>query len=120
MFLQEKRTLQYIPGRLYRLPPSKKPSFLREKRINDRPVSFAKLDKFIKERRRNLRFFLDATREVAASERLPDDDVDMGGVDGVVEGGSVDDGLVMSPEENLALSDDEEVFSDYNENSDSE
>ena len=82
-------------------------------------MSFAKLDKFIKERRRNLRFFLDATREVAASEEqlLPDGDVDMGGVGGV---GDLDDGLVMSPEENLALSEDEEVYSDVDENSDSE
>ena len=87
-------------------------------------MSFAKLDKFIKERRRNLRFFLDATREVAASEEqlLPDGDVDMGGVGGVgdLDGGDLDDGLVMSPEENLALSEDEEVYSDVDENSDSE
>ena len=86
-------------------------------------MSFAKLDKFIKERRRNLRFFLDATREVAASEEqlLPDGDVDMGGVGGGdLDGGDLDDGLVMSPEENLALSEDEEVYSDVDENSDSE
>ena len=115
MFVQEKRTLQYIPGRRYELPKSKKGSHLREKRVNGRPVSFTKLDKFIKEKRRNLRFFLDATTEVPVSAELPQDDVDM-------EGGEEEEGddLEVSPEENLALSDDEEVFSDDNENYDSD
>ena len=72
-------------------------------------MSFKKLEMFLKERRRNLRFFVDATTEVAAS----DDDVDMDGeVDQQV---GADDDVVMSPEENLALSDDEEVFSDDDE-----
>ena len=91
--------------------------------MDGRPVSFTKLNMFIKEKRRNLRFFLDATTEVAAADvLLPEEDVDMDADGDVVEEGSGDDndGPVMSPEENLALSDDEELFSDDDEDYDIE
>ena len=60
--------MRYVPGRLYeREKRSGKVGHLREERVKGVPVSFQKLNKFLKERRRDLTIYVKETTEKEAN-----------------------------------------------------
>ena len=102
---QEDKTFEYQPGRKYEKQTKKR--FLREERVNGVPHSMKKLNKWIKEKRRDL------TDHVKETEDKPT------GAWPIEEGGE-DDGdrhLEVGPV-GTCLSEDEEIFSDEDINND--
>ena len=109
--------MRYEPGRKYVKGEARKgkaSGYLREERVEGVPVSFKKLKNFIKERKRDLALFVNATTEKCKCDSLGLPvamEVDAG------EGGLVGEDLVVSvhdigPAEALANSDEEEYFTD--------
>ena len=111
--------MSYEPGRKYTKEDTgkgkrKRLGYLREERVNGVPVSFNKLNSFLKEKKRDLALFVKATTEKCKcgneSESPVAMEVDDGG-DGGFEVGLVEE-ADMGPVEVLANSEDEEYFTD--------
>ena len=105
--------LKYVPGRRCEGKEAlkSKGSYLREERVNMKPSSFDKLEDFLKERRRHLTTYIRETREVEVGGQ---EEVDVGGQEEVVAEDELgdDEDLEMGRAEQLAHSEDEEIFSD--------
>ena len=106
--------MKYVPGRKYEVTLGKKKGRvggLREERISGIPLSFQRLDSFLKDKRRDLKDFVRETCEHIAENA------------GVVPGETNDgeEELEIGPEMELGDSGDEEEFSDgSDENNDSD
>ena len=111
--------MRYEPGRKYVKGDPRKgkaSGYLREERVEGVPVSFKKLKNFIKEKKRDLALFVNATTEKCKCDSLGlpvamEVDAEEGGVVGLVVDlvVAVDD---IGPAEVLGNSDDEEYFTD--------
>ena len=62
--------MRYVPGRLYEKEKRTRKGYLREERVENVPVSFKKLNSFLKERRRDIKHFVQETTEEEAG--IPD------------------------------------------------
>ena len=96
--------MKYVPGRKYKVTLGKKKGKvigLREERISGIPLSFQRLDSFLKDKRRDLKNYVRETCEHGAK-------------DAGLKPGEVNDEeeLEVEPEMELGHSGDEEEFSD--------
>ena len=108
--------MRYEPGRKYVKGEARKgkaSGYLREERVEGVPVSFKKLKNFVKERKRDLALFVNATTEKCKCDSLGlpvamEVDVEEGGdgQDRLIAEEDIDDSDV------LGNSDDEEYFTD--------
>ena len=108
--------MSYVPGRKYTKEDSgkgkrKRLGYLREERVNGVPVSFNKLNSFLKEKKRDLALFVKATTEKCKCGNESESPVAMEVDDGGFEVGLVEE-ADMGPVEVLANSEDEEYFTD--------
>ena len=98
--------MQYVPGRLYEKEKKTGKGYLREERVRNIPVSFKKLNSFLKERRRDLKIFVQETTEKEAGSPGRGVEVDDAAGDDDNEEAAV--GSDCEP----GNSDDEEIFED--------
>ena len=103
---QAEQTLAYVPGRKYVVKTTQKVSYLKEERVNNKPVSLSKLDVWLRARKVDLG---DYVRDMEEKEAP---------LEAMSVGNAAEDGdLEMVGEQGLAESDDEELLSDEDEDS---
>ena len=99
--------MQYVPGRLYEKEKKTGKGYLREERVRNIPVSFKKLNSFLKERRRDLKIFVQETTEKEAGS--PGRGVE---VDDAAGDDDDDEEAALGSDCEPGNSDDEEIFED--------
>ena len=108
---QAAHTLRYVPGRLYEKEKKTGKGYLREERVQNVPVSFKKLNSFLKVKRRDLKIFVQETTEKEAGKPVGGASVDDDATD-EADDEADDDEAAEGSECEPGNSDDEELFDD--------
>ena len=103
--------MEYVPGRKYVVKSKERVSYLREERVNGKPISLINMERWLRARKVDLGDHVRDMEEKAALAGDPAVPVD-------ADDGDLD--LEMGAKDGLGLSSDEEVYSDGDDGSDSE